>query len=87
MQIGFGGPETIVARSDVPDVTVANPFLFRYTPLDDDADSAFNSSAEQQLLGNGAQVGVCGSQATCVLYGCGNGQSGPSCTCFGVIDC
>ncbi|KAG2453691.1 hypothetical protein HYH02_001903 [Chlamydomonas schloesseri] len=53
--IGFGGPETIVARSDVPDVTVANPFLFRYTPLDDDSDSAFNSSAEQHQLGTGAQ--------------------------------
>ncbi|PNH08910.1 E3 ubiquitin-protein ligase [Tetrabaena socialis] len=38
-QIGFGGPETIVARSETPDVTVANPFLFRYTPLVDDSDS------------------------------------------------
>ncbi|KXZ47478.1 hypothetical protein GPECTOR_35g916 [Gonium pectorale] len=48
--IGFGGPETIVARSETPDVTVANPFLFRYTPLDDDLDSANNSSAEPQAL-------------------------------------
>ncbi|GLC45088.1 hypothetical protein PLESTM_001685300 [Pleodorina starrii] len=48
--IGFGGPETIVARSEAPDITVPNPFLFRYTPLDDDSDSANNSSAEPQAL-------------------------------------
>lgn len=33
--IGFGGPETIVARSEQPDIIVANPFLFKYSPLDD----------------------------------------------------
>ncbi|GIL47153.1 hypothetical protein Vafri_4042 [Volvox africanus] len=48
--IGFGGPETIVARSEAPDITVPNPFLFRYTPLDDDSESANNSSAEPQAL-------------------------------------
>mmetsp|Transcript_32844 Transcript_32844/g.59511 ORF Transcript_32844/g.59511 Transcript_32844/m.59511 type:complete len:303 (-) Transcript_32844:669-1577(-) len=36
--IGFGGPKTIVARSDVPDVTVPNPFLFKFQPFKDDDD-------------------------------------------------
>ncbi|KAG2482365.1 hypothetical protein HYH03_018715 [Edaphochlamys debaryana] len=47
--IGFGGPETIVARSETPDITVANPFLFRYTPLDDDTDSGDDSVVEAKL--------------------------------------
>lgn len=38
------------------DVTVANPFLFRYTPLEDDTDSGYNSvSAEPQAVANAAQ--------------------------------
>lgn len=44
--VGFGGPETIVARSETPDETVANPFLFKYVPMaDDEHDSTYHSTA------------------------------------------
>ena len=52
-----GGPETIVARSETPDVTVANPFLFKYVPMaDDEHDSTYHSTAVKLSPAPASQV-------------------------------
>jgi hypothetical protein len=44
--VGFGGPETIVARSEQPDVVVDNPFLFKYVAIDEPSSVAPSDSGD-----------------------------------------